>query len=108
MRVTKGLFRLWVVASVLWVLFAGAMTWQMSPVDGWVPVWAVEDEDITWDKPASDTRACDEDRSSLPDAPWVKLRRASRVLTHQNRSESASRRTLTLRHLLQLSGATFL
>ena len=32
MRITRGLFRLWVVASVLWMLFVGVMTWQTWPV----------------------------------------------------------------------------
>ena len=31
MRVTRGFFRLWVVASVTWVLFVGVMTWQTWP-----------------------------------------------------------------------------
>jgi hypothetical protein len=72
MRINRGLFRLWVVASVLWIASVGVITWKNWPVDDWVPVWAVEDEDITWDKPASDTRAHDEHNSTLPDAPWVK------------------------------------
>jgi hypothetical protein len=38
MRITRGLFRLWVVASVLWVLVVGVMTWQTWPVDDWVIV----------------------------------------------------------------------
>jgi hypothetical protein len=31
MQIGRGLFRLWVVASVLWVLVVGVMTWQTWP-----------------------------------------------------------------------------
>ena len=33
MRIARGLFRLWVVASILWVLFVSVMTWQTWPLD---------------------------------------------------------------------------
>jgi hypothetical protein len=33
MRITRGLFRLWVVASVLWIASVGVMTWQTWPAD---------------------------------------------------------------------------
>jgi hypothetical protein len=38
MRITRGLFRLWVVASVLWIASVGVMTWQAWPVDDWTIV----------------------------------------------------------------------
>jgi hypothetical protein len=31
MQLTRGLFRLWVVAAVIWVISAGTMTWQTWP-----------------------------------------------------------------------------
>ena len=47
MRIGRGIFRLWVVASVLWVLFVGIMTWQKWPLDYWTipgegPVFALD------------------------------------------------------------------
>jgi hypothetical protein len=38
MQLTRGLFRLWVVASVLWIASVGVMTWQAWPVDDWTIV----------------------------------------------------------------------
>src|SRR5262249_16657273 len=35
MRITRGLFRLWVVASILWIASVGVITWQTWPVDDW-------------------------------------------------------------------------
>jgi hypothetical protein len=36
MRVARGLFRLWLVLSVLWIGGVGLVTWQTFPVDDWV------------------------------------------------------------------------
>jgi hypothetical protein len=36
LRVARGLFRLWLVLSVLWVGGVGVMTWRTFPVDDWV------------------------------------------------------------------------
>ena len=33
MRILRGLFRLWVVASVIWMLSVGVMTWLTWPVE---------------------------------------------------------------------------
>jgi hypothetical protein len=47
MRIGRGLFRLWVVASVIWVIGAGIMTWQTfglkEPV--FAPGWEIESVD---------------------------------------------------------------
>ena len=34
-RVTRGLFRLWLVFSVLWIAGVGAVTWRTFPVNDW-------------------------------------------------------------------------
>jgi hypothetical protein len=36
MRVSRGLFRLWVVLSVLWVGFVAASTWSTFPAEDWI------------------------------------------------------------------------
>jgi hypothetical protein len=36
LRVARGLFRLWLVLSVLWIGGVGAVTWWTFPVDDWV------------------------------------------------------------------------
>jgi hypothetical protein len=33
MRITRGLFRLWIVTSILWIALVAVMTWQTWPVD---------------------------------------------------------------------------
>jgi hypothetical protein len=35
MRIARGLFRFWVVASILWIALVAGMTWQAWPVDDW-------------------------------------------------------------------------
>jgi hypothetical protein len=34
-RVARGLFRLWLVLSVLWIGGVGVMTWRTFPIDTW-------------------------------------------------------------------------
>lgn len=55
-RVARGLFRLWVICSVLWIAGVSAVTWQTLPADWsqFKPVAAA---------PKGDDR---------PDAPWMK------------------------------------
>jgi hypothetical protein len=36
LRVARGLFRLWLVLSVLWIGGVGIMTWWTFPVDDWI------------------------------------------------------------------------
>ena len=38
LRVARGLFRLWLVLSVLWISGVGVVTWQTFPVADWVAV----------------------------------------------------------------------
>jgi hypothetical protein len=38
MKWQRGLFRLWIVLSVCWIVAVGAFTWVMLPADDWVPV----------------------------------------------------------------------
>jgi hypothetical protein len=48
LRVARGLFRLWLVLSVLWIAGVGIMTWQTFPSGPkWVPV-----EAPPWAEPA--------------------------------------------------------
>jgi hypothetical protein len=42
MRVARGLFRLWIVFSVVWVGAVVIVAWKTLPVDDWVPVTSVE------------------------------------------------------------------
>jgi hypothetical protein len=35
LRVARGLFRLWLVLSVLWIGGVGVVTWRTFPVDDW-------------------------------------------------------------------------
>jgi len=35
LRVARGLFRLWLVLSVLWIGAVGIVTWRTFPVDDW-------------------------------------------------------------------------
>jgi hypothetical protein len=44
-NVTRGLFRLWIVVSVLWAVGAGGAAWYLypKPETEWVPGWARED-----------------------------------------------------------------
>src|SRR5262245_53233575 len=35
LRVARGLFRLWLILSVLWIGYVGYVTWQTFPVDNW-------------------------------------------------------------------------
>jgi hypothetical protein len=35
LRVARGLFRLWLVLSVLWIGAVGIVTWKRFPVDDW-------------------------------------------------------------------------
>jgi hypothetical protein len=39
LRVARGLFRLWLVLSVLWISGVGVVTWRTFP---WIPEWAIE------------------------------------------------------------------
>ena len=39
-RVARGLFRLWLVFSVLWIAGVGAVTWRTFPVNDWTVVGA--------------------------------------------------------------------
>ena len=36
LRVARGLFRLWLVLSVLWIGAVGIVTWQTFPPDDWI------------------------------------------------------------------------
>jgi hypothetical protein len=54
MKWQRGLFRLWLVLSVCWVMVIGAFTWSILPPDEEVPGWARDES------------------KDLPDAPWIK------------------------------------
>ena len=36
LRVARGLFRMWLVLSVLWIGGVGVVTWRKFPVDDWI------------------------------------------------------------------------
>ena len=42
LRIARGLFRLWLVLSVLWIGGAGVMTWRTYPIDEEAPAWVCE------------------------------------------------------------------
>jgi hypothetical protein len=37
LRWSRGLFRFWLVASVLWIAAVGAVTWWRFPLDDFIP-----------------------------------------------------------------------
>ena len=41
LRIARGLFRLWLVLSLLWIVGVGVVTWGTFP---WIPEWAIECE----------------------------------------------------------------
>jgi hypothetical protein len=77
-QITRGLFRLWVVASVIWLVFAIIVTtWPMWPDDN--NVWTIDgtgekirlvpNGDGTYREPGVKP-------SDLPTAPWLRAKRA--------------------------------
>jgi len=45
-RVARGLFRLWLVLSVLWIGGVGVVTWRTFPVNDWIIVHEVTDPEL--------------------------------------------------------------
>jgi hypothetical protein len=68
MKWARGLFRLWLVLSVLWIGFVATMTWQTLPTDPNPPLRFVID------KPGDELSWWEKYRSAaadLPDAPRI-------------------------------------
>lgn len=58
MKWRRGLFRLWIVLSVCWVVAISALTWSTLPTDEWVPGWARnESTDLPNKPPKQETPA---------------------------------------------------
>jgi hypothetical protein len=65
-RVTRGLFRLWLVFSVLWIAGVGAVTWRTFPVNDWTVVGAkrgVSDEEVDLESESSLMKRWESDTS---------------------------------------------
>jgi hypothetical protein len=57
LRITHGLFRLWLVFSVLWVVGVAGVSWSTFPVDDWVNTSNVTPDDFIPDEFAA-YKAC--------------------------------------------------
>jgi hypothetical protein len=77
-RIARGLFRLWIVLSVLWVCAVGAVAWWTFPVE-------LTDAEVFVPDPPFDPDAYLAGKPQpLPDAPWVVLaaKRKVAIQTH--------------------------
>jgi hypothetical protein len=70
LRIARGLFRLWLVLSVLWIGGVGAVTWRANerpPLESFLEEQGKPDAPGTTPAP----------KNELPDAPWVLERRSA-------------------------------
>jgi hypothetical protein len=65
MNWTRGLFRLWLVLSVLWIGGVAAMTWQALPAGTFIDA-----------NPPPPGYEIEKPRADLPVAPWIEAGRA--------------------------------
>jgi hypothetical protein len=84
LRVARGLFRLWLVLSVLWVVGVGVVTWHTFP---WLPEWATLPS--ICDLPASE-------RSEEWDCSWLARVKAQLVMDKEQRAALLSAILLAL------------
>jgi hypothetical protein len=72
-RIARGLFRLWVVGSVMWICTVGTVTWWTWPSDFDPDAYLSTKSVPDWARDPSPTNvAPKKPDDELPDAPWVK------------------------------------
>jgi hypothetical protein len=81
LRVARGLFRLWLVLSVLWIGGVGVVTWRTFP---FTPEWAIECE-----RPATEP-------SEDVGCSWLEWARAQLVMDKEQRAALQSAILLAL------------
>jgi hypothetical protein len=97
MKWQRGLFRLWLVLSVCWIVAVGAFTWATLPADEEVAGWARDDSKALPPLPPGSKPQFD------PSLPYVIVRSAERV----ERIKSAAVLALAPPSIILVLGAAF-
>jgi hypothetical protein len=91
LRVARGLFRLWLILSVLWIGGVGVVTWRTFPV---IPDWAIECErpKVDFDP---DAFLADKPQPQAP-CPWLEWVKAQLIMDKEQRAALQSAILLAL------------